>query len=55
VQSQLLICLAPIGGTVNPLNNSALMADGCIAAGDACILEANLSAMAADDNDNLLG
>jgi hypothetical protein len=47
--------LAPLGGSVNPLNNSALMVDGYIAAMDACVLEANILAMAADDNDNLLG
>ena len=46
----------PNGCAVNPLNNSALMADGCIAAGDACVvLEVSILAMAADDNDNLLG
>jgi len=47
--------LAPLGCAVNSLNNSACIADGCIAAGDACVLEANILAMAADDNDNLLG
>jgi len=47
--------LGPIGCSVNPLNNSALIAGECIAAGDACILEASISAMAEDDNVNLLG
>ena len=54
----LTIGLTPIdpnGCAVNLLNNSALIADGCIAATDACVLEASILVMAADDNDTLLG
>jgi hypothetical protein len=32
-----------------------LIAGACIAAGDACVLEAIILAMASDDNDNRLG
>ena len=45
----------PNGCAVNLLNNSALIADGCIAAMDACVLEADILVMSADGNDNLLG
>jgi hypothetical protein len=44
-----------MGCLVIASNNDPLIAGACIAAGDACVFEASILAMAEDDNVNLLG